>query len=42
MKNNTIRFYNVGDAYGEFSNFAPYTIRLKGKKWPTVEHYNNN
>ncbi|MGH1339758.1 MAG: NADAR family protein [Aureispira sp.] len=35
----SIRFYNLGEAYGEFSNFAPYSIRLKGKKWPTVEHY---
>lgn len=35
----TIRFYSVGAEYGEFSNFAPYPITLKGKRWPTSEHY---
>ena len=35
----TLRFYRVGDAYGGFSNFAPYPIVLKGKTWPTSEHY---
>lgn len=34
-----IRFYSVGDPYGEFSNFAPYPINLAGKRWPTSEHY---
>ena len=34
-----IRFYSVSDEYGEFSNFAPYLIRLAGKTWPTSEHY---
>jgi ribA/ribD-fused uncharacterized protein len=34
-----IRFYSVSDDYGEFSNFARYSIRLKGKRWPTSEHY---
>lgn len=34
-----IRFYSVGDAYGEFSNFAPFPITLAGKRWPTSEHY---
>lgn len=34
-----IRFYSVGDEYGEFSNFAPYPIKLKSKTWPTAEHY---
>lgn len=34
-----IRFYKVNEAYGEFSNFAPYPITLKGKTWPTSEHY---
>jgi N-glycosidase YbiA len=32
-------FYSVGDTYGEFSNFAPYPIRIDGKKWPTTEHF---
>lgn len=34
-----IRFYRVADDYGEFSNFAPFPIRLDGKLWPTSEHY---
>jgi ribA/ribD-fused uncharacterized protein len=34
-----IRFYSVGDEYGEFSNFAPYPITLGKKRWPTTEHY---
>ena len=34
-----IRFYSVNDAYGEFSNFARYPITIKGKTYPTSEHY---
>ena len=34
-----IRFYSVTGEYGELSNFAPYPITLKGKRWPTSEHY---
>ena len=34
-----IRFYRVNEEYGCFSNFAPYPIILKGKEWPTSEHY---
>src|SRR5262245_55405732 len=34
-----IHFYRTGDDYGCFSNFAPYPIKLKGKGWPTSEHY---
>lgn len=34
-----IRFYRVGDPFGEFSNFALYPIWLKGREWPTSEHY---
>ncbi len=36
---NFIRFYRVSDEYGCFSNFAPYSIELDGKHWPTTEHY---
>ena len=39
MSDQTIKFYSVAEAYGEFSNFAPYPIKLKGKTWPTSEHY---
>ena len=35
----TIRFYRANDEYGKFSNFARYPIYLKGKVWPTSEHY---
>lgn len=34
-----IKFYSVTDEYGEFSNFATYPIKIKGKVWPTSEHY---
>lgn len=34
-----IRFYSTNQAWGEFSNFAAYPIKLKGKVWPTSEHY---
>jgi len=34
-----IKFYSVNQAWGEFSNFAPFPIHLKGKVWPTSEHY---
>ncbi|MFQ5568734.1 MAG: NADAR family protein [Rhodothermales bacterium] len=34
-----IKFYRVKEAYGCFSNFAPYPIDLKGTRWPTSEHY---
>lgn len=34
-----IKFYSVSDDYGEFSNFARFTITINGKKWPTTEHY---
>jgi ribA/ribD-fused uncharacterized protein len=34
-----IKFYSVGAAYGEFSNFAIYPIKVKGKLWPSTEHY---
>ena len=34
-----IKFYRVNERYGEFSNFAPYPVKLNGKEWPTSEHY---
>ena len=34
-----ILFYSQHGEYGEFSNFAPYTITLKGRTWKTTEHY---
>lgn len=34
-----ILFYRPSDPYGEFSNFTPHPIKLKGKVWPTSEHF---
>lgn len=34
-----ILFYRLSEPYGEFSNFSPYPVRLKGVDWPTSEHY---
>lgn len=39
QKQAVINFYSVSDEYGEFSNFAPYPIRLDDKLWPTSENY---
>lgn len=36
---NPIHFYRVSEPYGEFSNFSPHPFELKGKVWPTAEHY---
>ncbi|MGB1241663.1 MAG: NADAR family protein [Chitinophagales bacterium] len=36
---NIVQFYSTSNEYGEFSNFALYPIKLKGKMWPTSEHY---
>ena len=34
-----IHFYSTRDDYGCFSNFSKHSIFLKGKRWPTTEHY---
>ena len=34
-----IEFYKTADPYGVFSNFSHHPIILKGKAWPTTEHY---
>jgi len=36
---NRILFYRVTEPYGAFSNFSPYPVELKGRVWPTTEHY---
>lgn len=36
---NQILFYRQNDPYGEFSNFSAHPFELKGKVWPTSEHY---
>ncbi len=34
-----ILFYRVSEPYGGFSNFSPHPVELKGRVWPTSEHY---
>lgn len=34
-----IRFSSLHGEYGCFSNFAAYPVTLKGRVWPTNEHY---
>jgi ribA/ribD-fused uncharacterized protein len=34
-----INFYSTVGTYGCFSNFSRHPVELKGKSWPTSEHY---
>lgn len=34
-----IHFYSTAGEYGCFSNFSKHAIHVKGKRWPTSEHY---
>ena len=34
-----IHFYSTAGEYGAFSNFSRHSVFLKGKRWPTSEHY---
>jgi len=34
-----ILFYRVREPYGDFSNFSPHPVELRGRVWPTSEHY---
>ncbi len=34
-----IRFYSTAGEYGGLSNFSRHRVHLKGKTWPTTEHY---
>jgi ribA/ribD-fused uncharacterized protein len=34
-----ILFYRVNERHGELSNFSAHPFELKGKVWPTSEHY---
>jgi ribA/ribD-fused uncharacterized protein len=38
-KSGVIQFYSTRQAFGAFSNFAPYPVEMDGLRWPTVEHY---
>lgn len=39
MATKRIEFYGTGGEYGFLSNFLPMPVRLKGKLWPSSEHY---
>jgi ribA/ribD-fused uncharacterized protein len=39
MRSRQILFYGTSDEYGAFSNFAAYSIKVHGKRWPTSEHF---
>lgn len=34
-----INFYSTSGEHGCFSNFSRHSVFLKGKRWPTSEHY---
>jgi ribA/ribD-fused uncharacterized protein len=34
-----INFYSTGDEYGCFSNFSACPVKIRGKVWPTSEHF---
>jgi N-glycosidase YbiA len=36
---NEIKFYNVNEPYGYFSNFSPHPIYIDNSRWHTTEHY---
>lgn len=35
----TIRFFHPEKIFGFLSNFSSQSLQMKGKVWPTVEHY---
>lgn len=39
MNQGPILFYSTSELYGELSNFAAFPIKIRGKLWPTVEHF---
>lgn len=39
MEKSVIKFYGVGNEWGEFSNFFKAEILIDGETWPTTEHY---
>jgi ribA/ribD-fused uncharacterized protein len=34
-----VHFYSTRDEYGCFSNFSRHAVFLRGKRWPTSEHF---
>jgi ribA/ribD-fused uncharacterized protein len=39
MPRTVIHFYGTKAEYGCFSNFSAHPVRLRGRTWPTSEHY---
>ena len=39
MSHHPVRFYDLHEPYGEFTNFYAAPIVLDGHTWPTSEHY---
>ncbi len=37
--NGTVRFYHSDQPWGELSNFSRHAVFLRGRVWPTVEHF---
>ncbi len=37
--NGTIRFYHSDQPWGDLSNFSRHAVFLRGRVWPTVEHF---
>jgi len=35
----SILFYRRNEPYGCFSNFSEHPVVVRGKAWPTTEHY---
>lgn len=34
-----VHFYSTTGEYGSFSNFSRHPVFLRGKRWPTTEHF---
>jgi len=34
-----VRFNSRSERFAEFSNFSNHPIELRGKRWPTAEHF---
>lgn len=38
-RDGAIRFYHSDQTWGDLSNFSPHAVFLRGRIWPTVEHF---
>ena len=39
VSDKSIKFYNRGEPYYEFTNFYPAPLTIDGQRWPSTEHY---